>query len=302
MCLDLIHRRVSPGVSPVWTPRIKNSASSLALSHTPSHTHPLQGGSAPPTLSVSALSHQVHLRSSRLTKITWRVRVQVYPSPPDLPLLFSPGFSPSLVLLSLSLPFSFLLLFFPSFFSFSLMCSDAQFPNIAGMFVHSLHCWKCTEAGLGFWVYVALFHPHCIFASLPWQGDATQSFTLLSGFGVFIRKEGKFKTKINPLETLSLRLSHCGIPGWSRNLTYLIFWTWLSRYHPFSQKGGRSFMVPRPAMFWVLKLCALGPWGLLPPTAFSLLTAFLLDHANPHSRLPKGSSQGPGLGLHLLEI
>lgn len=167
MCLDLIHRRVSPGVSPVWTPGIKNSASSLALSHTPSHTHPLQGGSAPPTLSVSALSHQVHLRSSRLTKITWRVRVQVYPSPPDLPLLFSPGFSPSLVLLSLSLPFSFLLLFFPSFFSFSLMCSDAQFPNIAGMFVHSLHCWKCTEAGLGFWVYVALFHPHCIFASLP---------------------------------------------------------------------------------------------------------------------------------------
>ena len=111
VCLPLSHWRVSPGVNPVWTPYIKNSPSSQAVSRSPNHTHTLQGSSAPPTYLLTALSHQVHLCSSRLTKMTLRVRVQVYTSLPAFPLF--PSRSPSAPRCSLLLVSLFPLLFSP---------------------------------------------------------------------------------------------------------------------------------------------------------------------------------------------
>lgn len=157
-----------------------------------------------------------------------------------------------------------------------------------------------SKSGL---VYIALPYPHCIFASLPWKGNVIQSFILVSGLELFIRGEGKLKTKINPLETLSLQLL-CSVSSPDDPQTpYISFsglgFPWSA---PISQQGGRSFTVPMPAMFLVLKNGTLGFRGLILPAAFSLLSAFLLEHCNAHSWLANGSSQGPGLGLHLFGI
>ena len=178
-CVSLFHQRVSPEVSPVWTPDIKNSPS-LAISHssnthTHKHTHTtcrvaqphplICFSSQPPSLSVLKLVDQNHRESQS-------------PSlhiPPDFPLLFyfspcsssshslSPSFSnfywhvvdwQSCVHFRCTasdsvvyMPFSFLLWFFPSLLSSPLTCSDTQFSHLP-----LGHKWNPTEVGLGFWV------------------------------------------------------------------------------------------------------------------------------------------------------
>ena len=213
VCLPLSHWRVSPAVNPVWTPYIKNSPSSQAVPHSPNHTHTLHGNSAPPTYLLTALSHQVHLCSSRLTKMTLRVRVQVYTSLPAFPLFSSRSVSAprcSLLLISLSFPFFFLR--FRSHSSFSLTCSEAPFSNSS-----LVHMWKCTEAGLGFWVHIDLSHPDCIFTRLLGQGDVIQLFTLLSGLGWSIRTEWSRSVMSDSLQPHGLYptrlLCPCDFPG-----------------------------------------------------------------------------------------
>ena len=145
-CLDTIHQKLTSIPGPVSLPQPHTHT------RTHAHTHALQGSSAPPTCLLTALSHQVHLCSSLLTKMTLRVRVQVYTSPPAFSLFSSRSPSAPSVLPPPLLTL-FPLLFPPlrSHSSFSLTCSEAPFSNSS-----LVHKWKCTEAGLGFWVHTEL--------------------------------------------------------------------------------------------------------------------------------------------------
>lgn len=80
------------------------------------------------------------------------------------------------------------------------------------------------------------------------------------------------------------------------------FLDWAFHVPPTSLQADRSFSVLMPVMILVLRTGIFGSWGLLPPAAFLLLTAFFLEHSNSLSWLSNGSSQGLGLGLHLFGI
>lgn len=123
-----------------------------------------------------------------------KARVYVYTSLPYCSLVF-PEFLPRLLTLSLS-PLLFYSLHCFFFFFLSLF----KHILIAGTQVKTSWSWS------GFSMCITLPHPYSIFASLWCHRAVTQSFILVSGFGLFIRKERKLKTKRTPLETLSLQL------------------------------------------------------------------------------------------------
>lgn len=185
VCLALIHRRVSPGVSPVWAPCIKTCQSSLTPL-TPPTAHIPSRGFHPNHLPVSASSHQVPLCVSWLVKAVLKARVYVYTSMPYFSLVFPeflPLAPPPLTLSPFLFPFSHSFLFPLRFLKY--VVSEL----IAGMQV------KMSGSRSGFSVHMALSHPSYIFASLPCHRAVTQSYILASGFGLFIRREGELKTK-----------------------------------------------------------------------------------------------------------
>ena len=128
--------------------------------------------------------------------------------------------------------------------------------------------------------------------------DVTQSFIMVSGFGLFMRREGKLKTKINPLETLGIKLLCSMSPSGDPQTLCTSFSGLDFPCTSHFTAGDKSFTVPMPpwqqhyAMFSVLKHGTLGIWGFLPcpqPSLYSLLSFGSTPTASAGSN---GSSQG----------
>lgn len=137
--------------------------------------------------------------------------------------------------------------------------------------------------------------------------DVTQSFITVPGVRLFMRREGKLKTKINPLETLGIKLLCSKSPLGDPQILCISFSGLDFPRTTHFTVSDKSFTVPMPpweqhyAIFLVLNM-ALWAFGACSPTpAFSLLTAFLWEHSNSLSWL-QGLLPRPRLGLHLFGI